>query len=56
MNLNIHLYINIAGDTYPWLFADFNTISFIAEETGFESVLIATGEHYDYLGILKKKI
>lgn len=49
------LYKDIQGDSFPWLFIDFETLNPIAEKHGFEATLLATGDHYDYLGMLKKK-
>lgn len=45
---------NIVGDKFPWLFIDFDTLADIAEQHGFKTELFASGDHYDYLGILTK--
>lgn len=47
-------YGDVTGEFFDWLFIDFDTLAPIAEKYGFEITLLATGEHYDYLGMLKK--
>ena len=47
-------YKSITSQPFPWLFIDFNTLAPIAQRNGFKPQLIARGDHYDYLGILKK--
>lgn len=47
-------YKSITSQPFPWLFIDFNTLAPIAKRNGFEPQLVAGGDHYDYLGILKK--
>lgn len=40
------------GDTFPWLFVDYLTLSREAARAGFESTLLEAGPHYDYLARL----
>jgi hypothetical protein len=40
------------GDTFDWLYLDFNTLAYYAEENGFKAEVIAEGEYYDYLAKL----
>ena len=42
-------YKNVLGEPFDWLYVDFNTLSYYAEEAGFKAELIYEGEHYDYL-------
>ena len=42
-------YKNITGKPFDWLYIDFDTLSFYAEEHGFKCEKIIDGEHYDYL-------
>lgn len=48
-------YKRVKGVPFPWLYIDFATLQYYAEEAGFEASMIAEGEHYDYLCQLKKK-
>lgn len=48
-------YKEVQGKPFPWLFIDFDTLAPMARRNGFEPQLFAIGDHYDYLGILKKK-
>ena len=45
-------YKDIEGETFDWLYVDFETLSYHAEEAGFKAELIFEGEHYDYLASL----
>ena len=45
-------YKDVEGEPFDWLYVDFDTLAFYAEENGFEAELIAEGEHYDYLARL----
>ena len=45
-------YKDIVGETFDWLYVDFGTLAFYAEENGFTAELVAEGEHYDYLARL----
>lgn len=43
---------NISGPTFDWLYVDFETLAYYAEENGFCAEIVADGEHYDYLAKL----
>lgn len=45
-------YKDVHGEPFDWLYVDFDTLAFYAEESGFDAVLLAEGEHYDYLAKL----
>lgn len=45
-------YKNIKGDSFDWLYIDFGTLSFYANENGFDCEKCLDGEHYDYLARL----
>ena len=42
-------YKGIKGEPFDWLYVDFSTLSYYAEQNGFVADLVAEGEHYDYL-------
>lgn len=44
----------VTGEPFDWLYVDFETLSYHAEENGFKAELIAEGEHYDYLARLSR--
>ncbi len=48
-------YKDVLGEPFDWLYVDFDTLAFYAEENGFEAELVAEGEHYDYLARLTTK-
>lgn len=48
-------YQGILGEPFDWLYVDFETLTFYAEQNGFKTELIAEGEHYDYLAALSIK-
>lgn len=48
-------YKNIKGLPFDWLYVDFDTLSYHAEENGFKAELIIKGEHYDYLAKITRK-
>lgn len=48
-------YENTLGDKFDWLYIDFNTLAYHAEENGFKAELIEEGEHFDYLAKLSLK-
>ncbi len=48
-------YKNIKGDTFDWLYIDFDTLSYHVEENGFIAECIKRGEHYDYLARITRK-
>ena len=45
-------YKGVVGEPFDWLYLDFNTLAYYAEENGFKAELVAEGEHYDYLARL----
>ena len=45
-------YKGVRGEPFDWLYVDFDTLSFYAEQNGFKAEIIAEGEHYDYLAAL----
>ena len=45
-------YKQIKGDSFPWLYIDFETLKFYASQYGFKVEKIKDGEHYDYLARL----
>ncbi|ADV43808.1 Methyltransferase type 11 [Bacteroides helcogenes P 36-108] len=45
-------YKDIQGDSFDWLYIDFETLSHYAAENGFKTELIKEGKHYDYLARL----
>ena len=45
-------YKQIKGDTFPWLYVDFETLKFYAAQYGFKAEKLKEGEHYDYLAKL----
>ena len=42
-------YKQIKGDAFDWLYIDFETLTYYAEQYGFSTELVCEGEHYDYL-------
>ena len=45
-------YKDVVGEPFDWLYLDFNTLAYYAEENGFKAELAAEGEHYDFLARL----
>ena len=45
-------YKDVNGERFDWLYVDFDTLAYHAEENGFKAEIIAEGEHYDYLARL----
>ena len=45
-------YKQIKGDSFPWLYIDFDTLQLYASQYGFKAEKIKDGEHYDYLARL----
>lgn len=45
-------YKDIKGDSFDWLYIDFQTLSLYAAENGFKVELVKEGKHYDYLAKL----
>ena len=47
-------YKDIKGEPFDWLYLDFDTLAFYAEENAFCAELVAEGENYDYLARLRR--
>ncbi|ERI86226.1 methyltransferase domain protein [Bacteroides pyogenes F0041] len=45
-------YKDIEGDSFHWLYVDFETLGLYASECGFKAELVKRGKHYDYLAKL----
>ena len=45
-------YKDVTGEPFDWLYVDFDTLAYYAEESGFKAELLDEGEHYDYLAKL----
>ena len=45
-------YKKVKGDTFDWLYIDFQTLSLYAIEYGFKTELLKEGKHYNYLAKL----
>ena len=45
-------YKDVIGEPFDWLYVDFETLAYYAEESGFKAEIIFEGEHYDYLARL----
>lgn len=48
-------YKDIQGESFDWLYIDFQTLSLYAAENGFQAELVKEGKHYDYLAKLTLK-
>lgn len=48
-------YNGTSGEPFDWLYMDFDTLSFYAEENGFTAEFVAAGEHFDYLARLSRR-
>lgn len=48
-------YKNLKGDSFDWLYIDFQTLSLYAAENGFTAELVKEGTHYDYLAKLSRQ-
>lgn len=48
-------YRNTTGEPLDWLYIDFDTLSFYANESGFHCEKCTDGDHYDYLAALTIK-
>ena len=46
-------YKQVKGNTFDWLYIDFQTLSLYASKFGFKAELIEEGKHYDYLAALR---
>lgn len=49
-------YKDIEGEMFDWLYVDFGTLEYYAQENGFHAELIAEGGHYDYLARLTENM
>lgn len=47
-------YKNVKGDTFDWLYIDYQTLSLHAAQNGFRAEKISEGEHYEYLAKISK--
>ena len=45
-------YRGVKGEPFDWLYIDFDTLAYYAEQYGFSAELVCQGEHYDYLARL----
>lgn len=45
-------YKQVKGNTFDWLYIDFQTLSLYASQYGFKAEMVEEGEHYDYLAAL----
>lgn len=48
-------YKQVKGEGFDWLYIDFDTLSYYAEQYGFCAEVVCVGEHYDYLAALRMK-
>jgi SAM-dependent methyltransferase len=48
-------YRGVKGDSFDWLYIDFQTLSLYAAEYGFKAEMIKEGQHYNYLVRLSVK-
>ena len=48
-------YKNIKGETFDWLYIDFETLAYHAQENGYVAELVKQGDHYDYLARITRK-
>lgn len=48
-------YKNVKGDSFDWLYIDFQTLSIYAAENGSKAELVKEGTHYDYLAKLSRQ-
>ncbi|MGM9804496.1 MAG: class I SAM-dependent methyltransferase [Muribaculaceae bacterium] len=47
-------YGNVQGESFDWLYLDFDTLSLHAQAGGFTCQLVKEGPHYDYLACLQE--
>lgn len=45
-------YRQVKGESFDWLYIDFDTLSYYAKQYGFSAQIVCEGEHYDYLAKL----
>lgn len=48
-------YKGVKGATFDWLYLDYNTLEYYANDAGLECSRIMDGEHYDYVACIKRK-
>lgn len=48
-------YKQVKGDVFDWLYIDFDTLAYYAEQYGFTAEMVCEGEHYDYLAKIYQK-
>lgn len=48
-------YKDIKGESFPWLYIDFDILQDIAMKNGFNAELVQRGEHYDYLARITRQ-
>lgn len=48
-------YRQVKGDTFDWLYIDFDTLAYYADQFGFCAEVVCRGMHYDYLAALTMK-
>lgn len=48
-------YKQVKGDTFDWLYIDFDTLAYYADQYGFTAEMICEGGYYDYLARLSCK-
>lgn len=49
-------YKQVKGDVFDWLYIDFDTLAYYAEQYGFSAEMVCQGEHYDYLAKLSHSL
>lgn len=49
-------YKQVKGDVFDWLYIDFDTLAYYAEQYGFSAEMVCQGEHYDYLARLSHSL
>lgn len=47
-------YKDTKGESFDWLYIDFNTLSLYASRSGFKAEKLADGDHFDYLARIKR--
>ena len=47
-------YKQVKGDSFDWLYIDFDTLSYYAEQYGFSAEIVCQGDHYDYLARINR--
>ena len=47
-------YGKVKGESFDWLYLDFQTLSLYASEAGFNVELVQEGKHYDYLAKISR--